>query len=226
MTKKLPRKRFYRQRAHSNVLCDHDLEYPLSPDQMNWSVHYPRLDANTSSHLVEFADIGCGYGGLLMDLSTMFPDKLCLGMEIRVQVTEYVEKKIDALREQFPGQYQNISVLRSNAMKFLPNFFRKAQVRSFFIRRDRYLYISYRSSFFYFRILISRKKNTRHELFLLNYLANTLMFCAPVVCYIHAPMFMIYTNGWSNILICTLYSKGSPKWILLVYSRITKFYRQ
>lgn len=37
---------------------------------------------------VEFADIGCGYGGLLMKLSPMFPDVLMVGLEIRVKVSE------------------------------------------------------------------------------------------------------------------------------------------
>ena len=53
-------------------------------------------------------------------------------MEIRVQVTNYVEDKIHALRIQHPGQYQNVSVIRSNAMKFLPNFFEKGQVRALY----------------------------------------------------------------------------------------------
>jgi len=55
-----------------------------------------------------------------------------LGMEIRIKVTDYVSKKIDALREQNPGKYQNISVIRANAMKFLPNFFRKGQLSKIF----------------------------------------------------------------------------------------------
>jgi tRNA (guanine-N7-)-methyltransferase len=72
-------------------------------------------------------------------------------MEIRVQVTQYVADRIAALRQQTieaqtqvqpessekPGQavdggYQNVSVVRANAMKFLPNFFQKDQVRLFF----------------------------------------------------------------------------------------------
>merc|ERR1712130_88652 len=47
---------------------------------------------------VEFADIGCGFGGLLMRLAPLFPDTLMLGMEIRTQVTQYVHDKIHALR--------------------------------------------------------------------------------------------------------------------------------
>jgi tRNA (guanine-N7-)-methyltransferase len=35
---------------------------------------------------VAFADVGCGYGGLLVQLSPMFPDKLMVGMEIRSPV--------------------------------------------------------------------------------------------------------------------------------------------
>lgn len=65
-----------------------------------------------------------------MQLGTLFPDKLSLGMEIRVKVSDYVRERIDALRDQHAGQYQNISVIRGNAMKYLPNFFEKAQVRA------------------------------------------------------------------------------------------------
>ena len=49
-------------------------------------------------------------------------------MEIRVKVEEYVRERINALRSQYPEQYKNISIIRMNAMKFLPNFFEKGQV--------------------------------------------------------------------------------------------------
>ena len=51
-----------------------------------------------------------------------------LGIEIRVKVLDYVKDRIKALRSQNPGQYTNISCIRSNAMKYLPNFFQKGQV--------------------------------------------------------------------------------------------------
>ena len=46
----------------------------------------------------------------------------------RIQVSEYVKKKIEALRLQNPGHYQNVACIRGNAMKHLPNFFQKGQV--------------------------------------------------------------------------------------------------
>ena len=49
-------------------------------------------------------------------------------MEIRVKVSDYVQDRIKALRIQHPGKYNNIACIRSNAMKYLPNFFRKGQV--------------------------------------------------------------------------------------------------
>lgn len=61
-------------------------------------------------------------------LSPMFPDSFMLGLEIRVKVSDYVNDRIQALRIQHPDQYQNIAVLRTNAMKYLPNFFQKGQV--------------------------------------------------------------------------------------------------
>lgn len=54
---------------------------------MDWSTHFPAyFDAagpvNTGTGKgkeVEFADVGCGFGGLLMSLAPQFPDTLMLG---------------------------------------------------------------------------------------------------------------------------------------------------
>jgi tRNA (guanine-N7-)-methyltransferase len=56
-------------------------------------------------------------------------------MEIRTQVTEYVQERIKALRvqEAEKGLYQNAACLRGNAMKFLPNFFKKHQLSKIFL---------------------------------------------------------------------------------------------
>jgi tRNA (guanine-N7-)-methyltransferase len=66
-------------------------------------------------------------------------------MELRISVTEFVEEKIKALRQQalaqcnstfpsaVPGNYQNISVIRTNSMKFLPNYFVKHQLSKIFL---------------------------------------------------------------------------------------------
>lgn len=62
-------------------------------------------------------------------LSPLFPDTLILGLEIRVKVSDYVQDRIRALRAAPGGGFQNIACLRSNAMKHLPNFFRKGQVQ-------------------------------------------------------------------------------------------------
>ncbi|EFQ33483.1 hypothetical protein CGRA01v4_13626 [Colletotrichum graminicola] len=156
----LPRKKFYRQRAHANPFSDHQLVYPASPESMNWTQYYPAfaaeddrpslagaassdataLDASKPKTCslkkdVEVVDIGCGFGGLLVALSSILPETLVLGLEIRTSVTEYVQERIKALRaqNQKDGLYQNISCLRANSMKFLPNFFKKAQLSKIFI---------------------------------------------------------------------------------------------
>ncbi|KAH6843072.1 hypothetical protein B0I37DRAFT_315275 [Chaetomium sp. MPI-CAGE-AT-0009] len=157
----LPRKKFYRQRAHANPFSDHQLIYPPHPDQMDWSSLYPHyvvdepqdqptpdpeapsseqhdlapLRPKRISKEVEVADIGCGFGGLLIALAPTMPDSLILGLEIRVSVTHFVEDRIKALRAQNheAGLYRNVGVLRANTMKFLPNFFRKAQLAKVFI---------------------------------------------------------------------------------------------
>ncbi|EGP92015.1 unnamed protein product [Zymoseptoria tritici ST99CH_1E4] len=140
----LPQKKYYRQRAHANPFSDHDLTYPESPSAMDWSQHYPAFvqkntsDENTHPQLtknVTVADIGCGFGGLLFALSPKMPDSLILGMEIRTSVTSFVQDKAKALRAQHAstGEYQNVSCIRANTMKFLPNFFTKGQLEAIFL---------------------------------------------------------------------------------------------
>lgn len=58
--------------------------------------------------------------------------RILLGMEIRMKVEDYVYERIKALRIQHPGSYQNVSIMRMNAMKFLPNFFEKGQLTKMF----------------------------------------------------------------------------------------------
>ena len=56
-----------------------------------------------------------------------------------MQVTQYVQDRITALRAtssvtstSTPTAYQNVSVVRANAMKFLPNYFSKHSLSSLF----------------------------------------------------------------------------------------------
>ncbi|KAI5291848.1 tRNA (guanine-N(7)-)-methyltransferase (tRNA(m7G46)-methyltransferase) [Ascosphaera aggregata] len=156
---------------------------------MDWSSHYPAFVDPDPTHVnalgkpkllrdVEIADVGCGFGGLLVALAPLMPETLMVGIEIRVQVLDYVNARIKALRlqqaattavrgdrgitEEAQGQtsrievadsasseilktstpstaisgsstFQNISAIRSNSMKFLPNFFRRHQLSKIFI---------------------------------------------------------------------------------------------
>jgi len=111
-------------------------------------VHYPTFAG--SGKTPEFADVGCGFGGLLIALAPLYPDTIMLGLEIRVQVSQYVEDRIAALRVTSsvpppqpsadpgttsaiaPGGYQNVSIVRANAMKFLPNYFSKHSLSALF----------------------------------------------------------------------------------------------
>ncbi|PGH12351.1 tRNA (guanine-N(7)-)-methyltransferase [Polytolypa hystricis UAMH7299] len=201
-----PKKGLFRQRAHANPFSDHYLDYPTSPEHMDWSTHFPAFvdsDPNNTNLSgarrltkdVEVADIGCGFGGLIVALAPLMPETLMVGMEIRVQVLDFVTQRINALRAQKPPppvpnsaspqpkspsassitpsaalplppasaaataspsaspapttttttpapestsnqpgpSYQNISCLRSNTMKFLPNFFTHSQLSKIFI---------------------------------------------------------------------------------------------
>ena len=49
-----------------------------------------------------------------------------------MQVSDYVKDRISALRIQNPGSYLNVACIRSNAMKYLPNFFGAGQLEKMF----------------------------------------------------------------------------------------------
>ena len=98
MSVPLPQKRFYRQRAHSNPLAHHCFDYPKTPGSMVWDTKYP----DRKDREVTVLDIGCGYGGLLIQLSKHFPDELLLGLEIRVKVSEPLN---DQLSDKYQGRH-------------------------------------------------------------------------------------------------------------------------
>lgn len=157
-----PKKALFRQRAHCNPLSDALFPYPLSPNHVNWAEHYPtkfpgsnlpssHLVVNTTDHPVEYPeepvdnqlngaegispsilDIGCGFGGLLLHLSALFPDHLSLGLEIRSQVSNYVGERIRAARMSSPSSLENAAVIRTNTMKYLVNYIRKGQCEKLF----------------------------------------------------------------------------------------------
>ncbi len=128
----MPKKRFFRTRAHCNPLSHNDgFAYPLSSLLMDWSVYYPNIAPDL--RMVRHLDIGMGFGGLTIALAQLFPDKLVLGMEIRAKVCEYVRLRINALRNEGAGQYENASCIRTNCMRYMANYFKKGQLEKIFI---------------------------------------------------------------------------------------------
>ncbi|KAJ6237988.1 tRNA (guanine-n(7)-)-methyltransferase [Anaeramoeba flamelloides] len=129
--KKLPKMTLFRQKAHMNPLSLRQMDFnlPLRPQDMNWKETYPNM--KQGEH-IDFADIGCGYGGLLFKLSEMFPDNYSIGLEIRKKVCNYVKEKIIALRHNEKGKYLNVSALQTNAMRTLPHLFAKSQLSKIF----------------------------------------------------------------------------------------------
>ena len=137
-----------RIRAHANPNALSDIAPPNYPEEFNWSEYYPSWfpeSADGQKPEVTIADIGCGFGGLLHTLSPMFPEKLIVGIEIRPSVVSIVENTIEEAREKhkmveakgadgspIPSPYNNIAVLRSNMMKYVPNYFRKGQLEKMF----------------------------------------------------------------------------------------------
>eukprot|EP00922_Rhytidocystis_sp_ex-Travisia-forbesii_P073020 GHVS01108838.1.p1 GENE.GHVS01108838.1~~GHVS01108838.1.p1 ORF type:complete len:356 (+),score=61.35 GHVS01108838.1:69-1136(+) len=110
----------------------------LYVNTVSYPVSYPERQPDclngSSARRVEVLDVGCGFGGLLVFLSPRFPSLLMMGMEIREKVANFVAERIRRLRAEHrkEGLYTNISVLKSNVMKFLPNYIRKRQLKKMF----------------------------------------------------------------------------------------------
>lgn len=114
-------KRLYRQRAHANPFKDTNIDVPQDPCSVDWSKYFG-IDRRP-----DFVDIGCGYGRFLLNVAERSPDHNVLGIEIRDKVYSYVKAVID--KRGIP----NAGVMRTNALMFLPNIFRKGQLSKIFI---------------------------------------------------------------------------------------------
>eukprot|EP01138_Halocafeteria_seosinensis_P012035 gb/GECG01012300.1/.p1 GENE.gb/GECG01012300.1/~~gb/GECG01012300.1/.p1 ORF type:complete len:292 (+),score=45.11 gb/GECG01012300.1/:1-876(+) len=130
-----PQKRYFRQRAHVNPLAHNsNFDHAIRPDDYNYKEMFPEWTDETGAleKPIEFVDIGCGFGGLLFGLQPLFPSTLMVGMEIRTKLAEYVRLKILSARKENPGHYQNLGVLWTNSMRYMPNFFKRGQLSKMF----------------------------------------------------------------------------------------------
>ena len=107
--------------------------YPIKYNNDNFTIKNT-IKKNLNVPHVDILDVGCGYGGLLYNISKSLKDNsLALGMEIRDKVTNYVGEKIKVLRLNSDNkEYNNISVVKTNAMKLILNYFYKGQINKIF----------------------------------------------------------------------------------------------
>ena len=119
----MPKKNEHRMHAHINPFQHLTWPTPLNPRFSDWSLHYPsfygipennqdKIVANTKQYPLSYEkedpslstknptilDVGCGYGGLMFELTKGFPDELILGLEIRDKVINFAGEKVNTLR--------------------------------------------------------------------------------------------------------------------------------
>lgn len=117
-----------RMRAHSNPLNDAIFSYPITPRENNWEEFYPGIGDGK----ITIVDVGCAFAGLICSLAPEYPKTNMLGMEIREGAVSYSQQRIQKLRKENEGQYNNIWVIQNNVMKYLPNFIQKHQLDKIF----------------------------------------------------------------------------------------------
>ncbi|KAI4292105.1 tRNA (guanine-N7-)-methyltransferase [Pancytospora philotis] len=112
-------KKHYRCHAHTNPFKDTQLAVPPCPEAVDWSEHFSNGTAPA------FVDIGCGYGRFLLQTAALYPQTNVVGLEIRDKVVEFVKQHSDAM--------DNCSVIKTNALLFLPNYFCRGSLSKVFI---------------------------------------------------------------------------------------------
>lgn len=130
--KAAPKKKFYRARAHSNPLNAGNLDATVTPEEFEQRLPEMFLNPEEGAQ-IDMVDVGCGFGGLVIALSKLYPNNLVLGLEIRAKVCEFVQERVCTERRRSNGKHcANAFALRVNAMKCLPNLFRKGQIKKMF----------------------------------------------------------------------------------------------
>jgi tRNA (guanine-N7-)-methyltransferase len=151
----MPKKNKHRMHAHINPFNALTIAHPRNTRFADWSLHYPsfyaipnnndnKIVVNTGKYQLNYdkeigpkaglpvpqiLDIGCGYGGLMFELTKHFQDELILGLEIRDKVANFAGEKVNSIRNNSGNKLcLNVAVLRTNAMKSLHNYFEKESV--------------------------------------------------------------------------------------------------
>lgn len=120
-------------------IYDNTKIYPIDFKQTTNVVIPEATNSILDTIKVNILDIGCGYGGLLFNMSPILnKNDLALGLEIRDKVSNYVGERIKAIRSNSNGdECSNISIIKTNAMKVILNYFYKSQIdRMFFCFAD------------------------------------------------------------------------------------------
>lgn len=112
-------KKHYRCHAHTNPFRDQKLEIASNPESLDWSSHFENAQPPT------ILDIGCGCGRFLFKTAEILTDKNVLGIEIRDKVIEFLNLHTKDMN--------NCSVIKTNALLFLPNFFAKNSLEKIFV---------------------------------------------------------------------------------------------
>lgn len=112
-------KKHFRCHAHTNSFKDTNIVIPDCPESIEWDKYFENGVAPKN------VDIGCGYGKFLTQVSKLDKEENILGIEIRDKVVDYV--KI------ISKEISNCSVVKTNGLLFLVNFFKAASLRKIFI---------------------------------------------------------------------------------------------
>mmetsp|Transcript_1436 Transcript_1436/g.2699 ORF Transcript_1436/g.2699 Transcript_1436/m.2699 type:complete len:240 (-) Transcript_1436:205-924(-) len=119
-----------RVRAHANPFSDADVTVPMAPRDIPWSEHFALEGQDKKLMQPNVCDVGCGFGGLLLELSSLLPESKIVGLEIRPQAVAIVENRLKKARQE--GKAKNACVLLCNVMKHFAHYFNKGQLDKIF----------------------------------------------------------------------------------------------
>jgi tRNA (guanine-N7-)-methyltransferase len=98
---------------------------PIRANTSRYHIEYKLQKYPESSHFtsdpsrVTVVDIGCGYGGLLFNMTEFIGEKyLALGMEIRDKVTNFVAERINVNR--INSQFKSVNSFLNDRTQIFP----------------------------------------------------------------------------------------------------------
>uniref|UniRef100_H3BFC1 tRNA (guanine-N(7)-)-methyltransferase n=1 Tax=Latimeria chalumnae TaxID=7897 RepID=H3BFC1_LATCH len=125
----LPQKRYYRQRAHSNPMADHTLDYPIHCVDMRFCKRKPIISFRIRQVATEISQLKCIYVIIIAGLKSICHFRLLLVTE---SLRTFLNSIIKNLRPEDGWSLETVASLRPCFQEYLGSVFPPTQLSKMF----------------------------------------------------------------------------------------------